>query len=241
MGKLKALLWDVDGTLLDFEEAEKCAVRSCFSKFELGECTDEMLARYSAINKRYWEALERGELTKQEVLVGRYREFFAGEGIAPAFAEPFNEEYQIRLGDTCVFCDNAYEVVKNMRHRVKQYAVTNGTAVAQKRKLKNSKLDELFDGIFISDEVGFEKPSVEFFDAVLAAVDEDLDTRGISREEILIIGDSLTSDIRGGNNAKIKTCWYNPKHKENNQGVSIDFEISNLEEVNALLDDSERV
>jgi 2-haloacid dehalogenase len=235
MSIYKAILWDIDGTLLNFLEAEKCAIRTLFAKYGLGTCTDEMIARYSAINRRHWEALERGEMTKQEVLVGRYREFFSGEGIDPALAEPFNEEYQIRLGDTCVFCDNGYEIVRRLRGIVKQYAVTNGTAVAQERKLKNSKLDVLFDGVFISDKIGYEKPSRGFFDAVFAVLDETFGPDGYQKDEILIIGDSLTSDIRGGNNAGIRTCWYNPAHNENNQGVAVDFEIANLNEVMWLL------
>jgi 2-haloacid dehalogenase len=235
MSNFKALLWDIDGTLLNFLEAEKCAVRACFDKFHLGICTDDMLSRYSAINKRYWEALERGELTKQEVLVGRYREFFAGEGIDTRFAAPFNEEYQIRLGDTCVFCDNGYELVKELRGSVKQYAVTNGTARAQERKLRNSGLDMLLDGVFISDKIGYEKPGTGFFDAVFAALDRDFGEGGYRKDEILIIGDSLTSDIRGGNNAGIATCWYNPAHRPNDQGVAVDYVIENLGEVRQIL------
>lgn len=235
MSKFKIILWDVDGTLLDFLEAEKCAIRSCFDKFQMGYCSDEMIARYSAINKRYWEALERGEVTKTEVLVGRYREFFEGEGIDTSLAEAFNEEYQIRLGDTCVFCDNAFELVSELRGKYKQYAVTNGTAVAQERKLRNSKLETILDGVFISDKIGFEKPTVEFFDAVFTTLDEEFGNGGYKKEEILIIGDSLTSDIKGGNNAGIKTCWYNPKEMENNQGVSVDYEIKNLSELCQIL------
>jgi 2-haloacid dehalogenase len=237
MSNLKALLWDIDGTLLNFLEAEKCAIRACFAKFAIGTCTDEMIARYSAINRRYWEALERGEITKQEVLVGRYREFFAGEGIDPQLAEAFNEEYQIRLGDTCVFCDHGDALVKALRGNVKQYAVTNGTARAQERKLKNSGLDVLFDGVFISDKIGYEKPSSGFFDAVFAVLDDTFGKDGYRKDQILIIGDSLTSDIRGGNNAGIRTCWYNPSHKENDQGVTVDFEIANLNEVTFILDE----
>ncbi len=97
---IRAVLWDVDGTLLDFLAAERAAVRTCFAIFGLGECSDEMLEEYSRINVRWWQALERGERTKPEILVGRFTEFFANHGIDPAATVPFNEEYQIRLGDT---------------------------------------------------------------------------------------------------------------------------------------------
>ena len=229
MSNIKVILWDIDRTLLDFEAAEKCAIRSCFEKFEMGECTDEMIARYSAINHRYWERLERGELTKPEVLEGRFREFFTTEGLDTGKVAEFNQEYQIRLGDTIVFCDNGYELVKELKNKVKQYAVTNGTAVAQERKLKNSGLDLLFDGVFISDSIGYEKPDARFFDAVFAGIIP------CEKDEILIVGDSLTSDIRGGNNAGIRCCWYNPGKAVNRQGVRVDYEISNLREVLGIL------
>lgn len=235
MTKYKVFLWDIDGTLLNFLEAEKAALGHCFEKFELGELTDEMLARYSIINKRYWEALERGEISKQEVLVGRYKEFFAKEGLDVSKAEAVNDEYQVSLGDTCVFYDDGYELVKRFKKNIRQYAVTNGTNIAQTKKLRNSGLDQLLDGVFISDRIGFEKPSAEFFDAVFQGLQKDIDMgllpADLKKEQILIIGDSLTSDIRGGNNAGIPTCWYNPFGKENDKGVHVDYEITNLHQL----------
>ena len=226
---IKAILWDIDGTLLNFEEAEKNAIRACFASHGLGECTDEMLKRYSAINRKYWEALEKGELTKPEVLVGRFREFFETEGLPVEKAEPLNAEYQVLLGETVVFCDNGYELVKKLKDQVKQVAVTNGTKVAQDKKLAKSNLIELLDDVFISDVLGVEKPNKGFFDIVFERIGE------YKKEEMLIVGDSLTSDIRGGNNAGILTCWYNPKKLENTVGVHVDYEISNLWEIEQIL------
>lgn len=202
---IKVVLWDIDGTLLNFLAAEKNAIRKCFSIFDLGECTDEMLKVYSHINKKHWEMLERGELTKQKVLEGRFIEFFTLYNIDTKVIEAFNKEYQVQLGETICFNDNGYELVSELKNYVKQYAVTNGTKVAQDKKLTKSGLVDLFDGIFISDVIGFEKPSKEFFEPVLNAV------AGYKKDEILIVGDSLTSDMAGGNNIGIKCCWYNPE------------------------------
>lgn len=226
---IKVILWDVDGTLLDFGAAEKVAIRQCFVSHDMGECTDEMLGRYIVINRKYWEALERGELTKPEVLVGRFREFFQTEGLPVEKAESFNEEYQVRLGDTVVFCDNAFDLIQKYKGQIKQYAVTNGTKVAQDRKLKNSKLDTLFDGIFISDVLGVEKPNKEFFDKVFESIGT------YETDEVMIVGDSLTSDIKGGNNAGILTCWYNPKKLAPTPNINVDVEISNLWEIEQIL------
>lgn len=222
---IKTLLWDVDGTLLDFTKSEEYGIRKCFELFSLGECTDEMLSRYSLINKKYWEMLERNELTKPEVLRGRFEEFFKSEGIDFDKIDEFNLEYQYRLGDKVFFCDNGLETVQVLKGKVKQYGVTNGTYVAQSRKLKESGLDKIFDGVFISDKVGYEKPSIEFFDAVQTEIGE------FKSDEVMIIGDSLTSDIKGGNNAGILCCWYNPKNGKNKYNLKVDYEIKDISEI----------
>lgn len=222
MPRFDILLWDVDGTLLDFIAAEKAAVQTLFREFGLGECTDEMVERYSRINKEYWERLERGELSKPEILVRRFADFFALEGLDASKAPEFNEQYQVRLGDTVVFCDDSYELLSSLRGRVKQYAVSNGTVVAQTRKLRRSGFDRLLDGVFLSEELGYEKPATEFFDRVFAAIGEP------DRERVLIVGDSLTSDITGGNRAGIRTCWYNPKGEPNLTAAHADYEIRDL-------------
>ena len=222
---IKVILWDVDGTLLNFLQAEKCAIRACFSRFGLGECTDEMLADYSEINRRYWKMLERGEMTKPQILEGRFREFFGNYGLDTSCVADFNREYQLRLGDTVVFNDDAFALLRRLAGRVKQYAVTNGTRIAQERKLRASELDTLLDGIFISEVVGAEKPSPVFFDAVFAAIGP------CEKDEVLIVGDSLTSDMRGGNNAGVRCCWYNPEAQPGDISVRIDHEIRDLREV----------
>lgn len=227
---IRTILWDVDGTLLDFLAAERAAVKTCFRTFGLGECSDDMVARYSRLNVSYWERLETGELTKPQVLRGRFEEFFASEGIAFDRIDAFNAAYQLCLGDTICYMDDSYALIAGLRGRVRQYAVTNGTAAAQEKKLARSGLGTLFDGVFISERVGFEKPSAAYFDRVLAAIGP------VDKRETMIVGDSLTSDIRGGNNAGIVTCWYNPGGKPNDRGVRVDHEIRDLHEVEALLD-----
>lgn len=222
---IKTLLWDIDGTLLNFEKAENYAIKKCFEIFGLGECTDEMVVRYSLINRKYWESLERGEIKKPQVLRGRFEEFFKSENINFDRIDDFNAEYQVRLGDKVFFCDNGLETVTALKGKIKQYAVTNGTYVAQSRKLTQSGLIDIFDGVFISDKIGYEKPSVEFFEAVQSEIG------GFSHDEVMIIGDSLTSDMRGGNNAGILTCWYNPHGAENNYGIKVDCEIKNIAEI----------
>ena len=226
---IRVILWDVDGTLLNFLQAEKSAIRACFSRFGLGECTDEMLADYSEINRRYWKMLERGEMTKPQILEERFREFFAKYGRNTDVVADFNREYQLRLGDTVVFNDDAYTLVQRLSGREKQYAVTNGTRIAQERKLRASGLAELLDGVFISEVVGAEKPNPAFFDTVFAAIGP------YEKDEVLIVGDSLTSDMRGGSDAGIRCCWYNPAGLPGDASLRIDHEIRDLREVEDLI------
>ena len=114
-----------------------------FQKYGLGTCSDEILRTYSKINVKYWEALERNELTKQEILVSRFREFFAMFGINPALAEPFNSEYQAALGDHLVFVDHAEEMLRAEKGNYTLIAVTSGTKAAQAKKLRRSGLDQI--------------------------------------------------------------------------------------------------
>ena len=226
---IKVILWDIDGTLLDFKAAEYRAMKNCFAVFGLGECTDEMIARYAKINDEYWELLERGGITRRELFSARFRDFFMAEGIAFSEYEEFNKEYQSQLSEIVIFRDNGYELIKELNGSFKQYAVTNGSYNVQSRKLDKSGLKELFDDCFISDQIGMEKPRVEFFDYVKEHI------KKVSDEEILIVGDSLTSDMKGGNQAGIVCCWYNPQKKENSKEVLIDYEISDLWEVKRIL------
>ena len=227
---ISTILWDVDGTLLDFIAAEKAAIKTLFGEFNLGQCSDEMIKRYSEINKTYWQRLERGEITKQEVLVGRFKEFFKSEGIDISVVEEFNSLYQLRLGDTIVYHDDSLEIIKSLQDRVKQYVVSNGTVEAQSKKLRLSGLGELVDGIFLSEHIGVEKPNIEFFDKVLEEI------KPADRSSILIVGDSLTSDIQGGNNAGIVTCWYNPLGDKAPDKYRIDYEISDLHQIYEIIE-----
>lgn len=222
---IKVILWDVDGTLLDFIAAEKNALREALRHFNLGELSDDDIKTYSAINKSYWKRLETGELTKPQILKGRFVDFFKVKGIEFDDFDALNAEYQVRLGDTVCFFDDSYNIVKSLKGTVKQYAVTNGTKVAQDRKLAKSGLIDLFDGVFISESVGAEKPSMQFFDKVFEQIGN------YNKDEIMIVGDSLSSDMKGGNNAGIICCWYDRGIDGIDKSLVIDHRINDLHEV----------
>jgi 2-haloacid dehalogenase len=125
--------------------------------------------------------------------------------------------------------DNAEEILRSQKGKYTLVAVTNGTKVAQEKKLRLSGLNKVFDEIFISENVGFEKPNKEYFDYVF----EKLGI--INRDEAIIIGDSLTSDIKGGFIAGIDTCWFNPEHKENTLNIPITYEIDDLSKIKDII------
>lgn len=226
---IKTVLWDVDGTLLDFEAAQTAAMRTLFSEFGLGPCTDEMLARYDAINHGFWQRLERGEITKRQVLIGRFEQFFKEYGIDPAVSVPYNDRYQLCLGDTIVHRDDCLSLIDLLKGRVRQYIVSNGTVAAQTKKLDRSGIGKRMDGVFLSEALGAEKPSPAFFEKVFDAIGP------VDRSEVMIVGDSLTSDMQGGMNAGIVTCWYNPKGKPVPEGYRIDYVIQSLNELLSIL------
>lgn len=226
----KYLLWDIDGTVLDFLASEKYAIRFLFDKFNLGICNDDMLKIYSEINAKYWRMLERGELTKNEILIKRFEDFFSIIGADTGLAGKFNLEYQLTLGDHIEFVGNARELLLSQKNRYTLAAVTNGTKTAQEKKLRLSGLDKIFDDIFISEDVGFEKPDIKYFEYVFKKL-------GISdKKEVLIIGDSITSDIKGGYAAGIDTCWYNPEHKPNTLNIPVTYEIDCLDRLSDILE-----
>lgn len=224
VGRFDIILWDVDQTLLDFKRSEDYALRYCFEVFGL-KADDGIVARYSEINEGYWRRIETGEIGKKEALQGRFRTLFQEIGAAGVDAAAFQEEYAEALGSVYYFLDNSYEIVKSLRGICRQYLVTNGVSRTQRKKLALSGLDKLADGVFVSEEMGAPKPQKEYFDRCFALIP------GFRKERAVIVGDSLTSDILGGKQAGIASCWYNPGGAENLSEVKADYEIKNLNEI----------
>lgn len=230
MGRFTTILWDLDQTILDFDKSMDYALRASFEKLGLA-ITDEIVVRYAAINDSYWKRLELGEVTKEEVLLGRFRTLFEELKITQYRAEDIAGIYQERLGSVAFFLENADKVVIRLKEEgYRQYVLTNGVNRTQAHKMKISGLDQLMDGVFVSEVIGYPKPMKEYYDACFAQLE------GISRAECLIVGDSLTSDIKGANNAGVAACWYNSQGIENTLAVTVDYEIKHLEELYKILE-----
>lgn len=228
MSRFTTVLWDVDGTLLDFLYSQRYAITKCFQSIGR-EITDDMIVRYSQINDMFWKRLELGEITKSQLLTGRFMQLFEEYDIRDVEVEAFCEAYQIALGSVFSYIDNSIEICRTLHGKVKQYVVTNGVTITQENKLKLSGFWELMDGVFISEQIGAPKPHKEYFDYCLAQVEEK------EKSKILIVGDSLTSDIKGGVLAGIASCWYRPEGAVNDTAYQADYEISDLHQIYEIL------
>lgn len=217
---IKAVLWDIDGTLLNFKRAQYVALYKCFAYFN-EYLDDDMVNDYDHINHGYWLMLEKAEIEKSVLLVKRFEDFFGKYGINIDPVE-FNKLYQVELGNTYVFNDNGYETVKRLKELgIIQFAVTNGTKVAQNGKLRGSGLDKLLDEIFISEDIGYEKPDKRFFEPVI----DKLREYGIEKNECVIVGDSDSSDIQGGINAGIRTVHYTDELRSRADAIISDLSL----------------
>ena len=223
---IEILLLDLDDTILDFHKAERIAIAKTFREFGI-DPTEEVLARYHVINKSCWERLETGEWTRDQVLVRRFEILFA-EYDVNCDGTLVARSYEANLSIGHYFLPGAEEAVKRLREKYRLFLVSNGTACVQHGRLTSAGLYPMFEKVFESQEVGYNKPAIEYFDRVFAAIP------GFDREKAIIVGDSLTSDILGGIRAGIRTCWVNPDHKTGD--IKADHEIEALSQLEALLE-----
>lgn len=223
------VFWDVDATLLNFEVSEGISLRECLKSYGV-DITDAELSVYRKINRSYWERFERKEIVKQHVYMGRFVDFFALLGVKHISIIDFNAAYQLAIGRNFVPEDGALEACEELRRQgCRQYVVSNGSGVAQHAKLRGSGLDEYMEDIFISEEMGTEKPDPHFFELCAQRI------KNYDKKRTVIIGDSLTSDMQGGNNAGIRCCWFNPKGLPAPAQLRIDYDIRSLREIPAVL------
>lgn len=223
----KYLLFDLDDTVLDFEKTENNAIKRVLKKFDI-EPSDVATDIYNEINAKGWQKCEKGELSKAELFATRFDEFFKQIGVTAdgKLAEEAFEEY---LKDGVYFMPEAKRVLKQLYKDYCLILVSNGIAKTQEIRLKNAKIKKYFKGIFVSGDIGFSKPDKNFFDYVLKKMKIE------KKEECLIIGNGIYSDVAGGKNSGIDTCWYNFRDEEPDKNIKPTYIINNLEEIVNLL------
>ena len=222
------LLFDADNTLFNFDAGNRRAFSEVCRICHLPD-TDELFHAYEAVNAEMWSAFDRGECTKDFLVVERFRLFLERAGLQ---ADPVqcNKIHLSTLATNTVLLPHALEVCRTLAQTHSLYIVTNAVAAVQKARLAASDLRPYITDAFISEDAGASKPSVAYFDYVFSRIP------GITRENCLLIGDSPSSDLQGANNYGIPCCWYNPRGLARPDGIRIDYEIRDLPELLTIVD-----
>ena len=222
------LLIDLDDTILDFHKAEKIALGRTLADFGI-DPTEEIRALYSRINRDHWQRLERKELTRDQVLLGRFATLFEVLGKTED-ATLCARCYENHLSQGHWFLPGALEALESLEKKYQLYLASNGTSRVQHGRLDSANIRHLFRDIFISHEIGVNKPDPEYFRRCFAKI-PDFDPK-----KAMIVGDSLTSDIQGGIGVGIATCWINPQHKPACDEIKPDYELESLSQLEAMLE-----
>ena len=221
--KYRWILFDADGTLFAYDSAESFAFKTTLEKHGYG-ATPDSLKLYRRINSRLFRELEMGQIKAKELRTKRFKLLFSELDFNIEVNE-FSRQYLGNLSKGSELLPGAIETVKALNSKCKLLIITNGIGEVQRSRFNASELKSYFDDVVISDEVGAAKPSKEIFDIAFEKMNMP------AKKETLIVGDSLTSDMYGGVNFGIDTCWYNPLGIQNDQDFEVTYEIQNLEQV----------
>ena len=224
---MEFLFLDLDDTILDFHKAERIALSKTIRDFGV-EPTEEVLSLYHTINKWHWEQLEKGLMTRDEVLQKRFGALFLQLGVQ-ADEAACAKAYEKNLSIGHYFLPGAEEAVDALSKKYRLFLASNGTATVQKGRMTSANLYRFFEKVFVSQEIGHNKPSKAYFDACFAQIP------GFDPAKTIMVGDSLSSDIKGGINAGIATVWVNADHADCGD-IKPDYEIEALHQLEALLE-----
>lgn len=225
---IEFVLIDLDDTILDFHKAERIALENTLRCFGV-EPTPETIALYLQINRAHWQLLERGEITRRQVNEGRFVVLFQqlGHEVDGAACAAY---YLSQLALTHDYLPGAKEALEQLQKKYRLFVASNGNVSVQIPRMANSGLNKLVEQAFISEELGQNKPSKAYFDICFSRI------TGFDSEKAIMVGDSLTSDMQGGINAGLRTCWFNPSGKPNTTAIRPDYEISSLAQLETLLE-----
>ena len=223
----KWLLFDADGTLFDYGKAEAYALRTTFEQMGLPHNPGHA-ETYARINARIWLDFEKGLISAELLRTERFELLFQVIGIE-CDAHRFSERYLKNLADASELIEGAEETLRALYGKAGLMLITNGLKDVQRSRLAKSAIGHYFADVIISEEVGAAKPDGRIFDVAFASMG------GPRKQEVLIIGDSLTSDMQGGDEYGIDTCWFNPERRPLDSDVRIKYEIARLQELLSVL------
>ena len=220
MAKYNCIMMDIDNTLLDFDAAERKALLETLQQFSL-PCDEAAVSRYHEINSSLWGELNKGKIRRDKLVVERFDRFVKEIGAA-AKATELNRAYTEHLATHADVIPGAEEALQELAEVATMIAVSNGTELVERGRLKLSGFEKYFDDIFISEAVGVSKPNPKIFQMAMRKL-------GIEHsDKVLVVGDSLSADIQGGVNAGLDTCWVNMNGLENESGLTPTYEVKAL-------------
>lgn len=228
--KYQILLLDVDGTLLDFNQSERLGISKLLVTYGF-PVLEEYILLYHDINEQFWQKFNRGEISKTLLLTARFHQFFGqlGRETDGAEAEKYYREF---LDQSAILLPEAAETCHYLSRKYACYIVTNGTSSTQYKRLALSGLDQFVKGIFVSEDAGSQKPQKAYFDYCFSKIfPRKKEVGEEEKSQMLIIGDSLHSDVLGGNYAGIDTCWINPNHQPGEEGIYADYEVCRISDL----------
>ena len=229
MQKYDILLLDADRTLFDFDKSQEDALKFSLENFLNKEQTfsNAILNRYRQISHQLWGEYELGILSQETLQIRRFQMLFEELHIS-ANPDLANQRYLDKLGEGTHLLPGAEELCCSLSPFCKLYLATNGISRSQHSRLEKSAIRDYISDIFVSEDIGFRKPQKEYFDCIFSSI-------GLpSKDRVLMIGDSLSSDIQGGINIGIDTCWFNPNHLSG-KGIPYTYEIDSLSSVYSLI------
>ena len=222
--KYKFLLFDLDHTLLDFDAAEDIALTQLLEE-EGVEDIQAYKDYYVPMNKALWKDLEQKKITKAELINTRFAKLFAHFGIEKD-GSYLAERYQFFLSKQGQTFPGVEDLLRKLISQgYELYAATNGITYIQTGRLEQSGIAPFFKEIFISEQLHTQKPDAEFYEKIGACIPN------FDKNHALMIGDSLSADIQGGQNAGIDTVWYNPQHLENTTQLHPTHEVHSYKDL----------
>ncbi|WP_026888687.1 YjjG family noncanonical pyrimidine nucleotidase [Clostridium beijerinckii] len=226
--KYEVILFDADDTLFDFKKSEREAFKNTILEFNIHYDENYHLKIYHDINTAIWKEFEHGLITQEKLKVERFKRF--ADKLKIYFNEvEFAKSYIKNLSKCSFLFDGSLELIKSLNKNYKLSIITNGLTSVQENRIRKSIISKYFEDVVISEEISISKPNPEIFEHALKNIHHT------NKNTVLMVGDSLTSDIQGGINFGIDTCWYNPNKLENNSNIMPNYEISNFEELEHLL------
>ena len=225
--KYSHLLFDLDGTLFDYDKAESEALKNSFLQLDL-PYDSAFLQIYRALNLQIWQEFEKGNISQKELKTKRFANL--SDSLKIEFdPQKFSDKYLLNLSKRTSLIEGCEDLLSQLNGNTDLYLITNGLTIVQNPRIRNSSIGHYFKGVIISEEVGFAKPHKEIFDIAFENMNNP------DKDKVLIIGDSLSSDIAGGINYGIDTCWYNPKDNELDQDFKPTYQIKELKEIFTLI------